>query len=932
MRRQFIITVFLATMLASHALAQPGVVTNLQGQTYGGDVTEDDGFVYINTTTGQIKLDKRNVAKLVYAKPGDAAPGNPAPVGPAPVAPDDKPPVTNSPKTPEELFKAKGLTRNGFVLMLPEEQALRDSAVQLHAAKAKVAAALAKIRDSDAQIKTLNRDLKSIQDEDHEINMAIARGDKSNQLIARHNLLLEQMQKQVEKLHTAEESRNKLLASRSEYITAALDAGTKADAAVHAYDAPRADRELSAAIDTFNLTAKPRVKLGPGPAFAEDLAFVAQCKTEVISGTIPVSTDSGVPTVEVLINGETTQSMIWDSGASDVCISAKTAAQLGLHPSDTDPTVEITIADGSKVKEHVMMLDSIRIGSFTVENVSCIVPPKGVAGADLLGNVFQRHFQARLDVNNKTLQLSPLDGVAGTPTKKVAPVSNGHPVIDLLDAVSVRDQAVKGNWQLRNRCLYSDKDEFSRIDLDYRPPREYDYKVTFARVEGHDAIDLVLSSNGRQFSVTVGGWENKVCGLGAILAKSADENPTKTTGHPLENGKSYTCLVKVRATQISAYLDGQLLTQWQTDSRDLGRPEVQLHRPDTLGLSTYKSSFVISDAQVVEITGVGMKVGASDPINAKRLGTISYVLPNETRTVNLYDNGHFESPTSQDHRWFVRGDALVFYWTGYVDEFRVSADGRTITGHNQKNDALHGEFLSGSLTGEASASATRALPSVLQHFSDHSLPNGAVLYLPFDKADAAGDEIHDRSPAHLVLPATGVSTHLDAVNTALGMADFDGNSWIDAKQLGDFPTTKAFTFAVWFKPAGQANKGPLIDNTDWKDWTHRGAVLRIEDSHANFSIGADDWIGLKSSAAVVPDKWCHIAGTFDGTIMRLYINGLEEGSSRLHGNFKPGKYPLEIGRNPYETERTFTGSLAQVLIYNRALTADEVAKLAGAKK
>jgi aspartyl protease family protein len=925
MRRYFVLTGLLLVMISKPARAQPGVVINLQNQSFGGDVTEDANFVYIETSTGKIKLDRLNVKKIVYAQPG----------GPTPVAPDSKTagtPAAESPRSPEDLFKARGLVRSGFILILPEEQALRDAVVQLHAAKAKVAAAMAKIRESDSQIKTLNRDLKSIQDEDHDINMAIARGDKSNQLIARHNLLLDEMQKQVEKLHAAEESRGKLLASRSDYITAALDAAQKADAAVHAYDAPRADKELLAAIDTFNLTAKPKVKLGPAATFSEDLAFVAQCKTDVTSGTIPVMIDGGVPTVEVLINGEVTQTMIWDSGASDVCLSAKTAALLGLHPGESDPTVEITIADGSKVKEHVMMLDSIRIGSFTVENVSCIVPPKGVAGADLLGNVFQRHFQFRLDVNNKTLQLSPLDGVAGTPKKSPLAGTSNRPVTDLLNGFSINDQAVSGKWNLRNGALFSDLGEFSRVDLDYQPPKEYDCRVVFSRLEGNDGFDLILCSNGRQFSLTLGGWENKICGFGAVLGKGANENPTRVSGRSLETGKTYTVIAKIRASQISAYLNGELLTQWQTDSRDLGRPEVALHRPDTIGISTFKTGFVISAIEVVDITGRGTKVGLTDPIRAKRLGTISYELPGENKTVTLYDNGHFESPTSADHRWYVRGDELVFQWGHFIDQFKLSADARTFTGQNQKGNTLRGEFLTGSLSGDPIASAKQALPPALQHASDRTVPGGAVLYLPFDKSDAAGNQIHDRSSAHLVLPATGVTTHLDAANPALGMADFDGSSWIDARQLGDFPTSKGFTYAAWFKATDSGKNGPIIDNSDWKDWTHRGAVIRIEDGHPNFTLGANDWIGLKASAAVIPDKWCHLAGTFDGSVMRLYVNGVEEGSERLHSSFKPGKYPIEIGRSTYDNNRTFTGSLAQVLIFNRALSAEEVAKLAGLKK
>ena len=50
------------------AAAKPGMVTNLQGQTFAGDVTEDEKFVFVSTPGGQMRrIDKRNVAKVDYS-------------------------------------------------------------------------------------------------------------------------------------------------------------------------------------------------------------------------------------------------------------------------------------------------------------------------------------------------------------------------------------------------------------------------------------------------------------------------------------------------------------------------------------------------------------------------------------------------------------------------------------------------------------------------------------------------------------------------------------------------------------------------------------------------------------------------------------------------------------------------------------------------
>jgi hypothetical protein len=346
----------------------------------------------------------------------------------------------DSAKSPEEFFKSKGLIKTGFMLIVPEEQALHDAVNALRTAKGKLATAAAKIRNADAQIKTAVANLKTMEAELHDTNVRMANGQNDNQTIGRHNLLIDQIKDQAQKISDLIDGKEKLLVSRSDYITAALDASDKADAAVHAYDGPHADKELAAFIDKYNLTAKPKVKLGPSAYCNEDLALVKQCKADVTSGSIPITTEGGVPNVQVLLNGSFTQTMIWDSGATMVSLSSKTARALDLHPTDSDPVVEMTIADGRTVKARIMTLDSIRIGSFTVEHLPCIVPPNGTQGADPLGNDFQHHFQFKLDINAATLQLTPLDpqtASAKAPSKLAA-----QPALEPAPPVSAPAKAV----------------------------------------------------------------------------------------------------------------------------------------------------------------------------------------------------------------------------------------------------------------------------------------------------------------------------------------------------------------------------------------------------------------------------------------------------------------------------------------------------------
>jgi clan AA aspartic protease (TIGR02281 family) len=121
---------------------------------------------------------------------------------------------------------------------------------------------------------------------------------------------------------------------------------------------------------------------------------------------------NGTPEVDVTINDKKI-TMTWDSGATFVTLSTETADELGIHATEKDPTIEMTIADGSKVPSKVVILPSARIGPFTVKNVKCVITPKGPhRSPDLLGGTFQQHFLCRLDQQAGVIHLTPSDSSA----------------------------------------------------------------------------------------------------------------------------------------------------------------------------------------------------------------------------------------------------------------------------------------------------------------------------------------------------------------------------------------------------------------------------------------------------------------------------------------------------------------------------------------
>jgi hypothetical protein len=77
-------------------------------------------------------------------------------------------------------------------------------------------------------------------------------------------------------------------------------------------------------------------------------------------------------------------------------------------------------------------------------------------------------------------------------------------------------------------------------------------------------------------------------------------------------------------------------------------------------------------------------------------------------------------------------------------------------------------------------------------------------------------------------------------------------------------------------------------------------------------------------AATLPvNTWTHIAGSYDGTTLRLYVNGALVSSTTVGGSIPSSTGPLRIGGNSIWSE-WFAGTIDSVRVYSRALSQSEI--------
>jgi hypothetical protein len=83
---------------------------------------------------------------------------------------------------------------------------------------------------------------------------------------------------------------------------------------------------------------------------------------------------------------------------------------------------------------------------------------------------------------------------------------------------------------------------------------------------------------------------------------------------------------------------------------------------------------------------------------------------------------------------------------------------------------------------------------------------------------------------------------------------------------------------------------------------------------------------VSSKAPPSPNVWHHVVATWDGAMLRLYVDGELQQERERTGKPNPNPYPVMIGNFEYPSchGTSFGGLIDEVRIYNRAMGADEV--------
>jgi len=137
--------------------------------------------------------------------------------------------------------------------------------------------------------------------------------------------------------------------------------------------------------------------------------------------------------------------------------------------------------------------------------------------------------------------------------------------------------------------------------------------------------------------------------------------------------------------------------------------------------------------------------------------------------------------------------------------------------------------------------------------------------------------------------------------------------------------TDALTIACWVRTDAAGQHDKWFVNRIFGGGTATGYRMGLIGGKPCLGLPVTDWSHhLTANASLPTGRWVHLAGTFDGRTMRLYMDGKECGTMERPGPLKPNDFHLCLGTYEVGHAAHFTGLLDEVKLYGRALTADEV--------
>jgi hypothetical protein len=208
-------------------------------------------------------------------------------------------------------------------------------------------------------------------------------------------------------------------------------------------------------------------------------------------------------------------------------------------------------------------------------------------------------------------------------------------------------------------------------------------------------------------------------------------------------------------------------------------------------------------------------------------------------------------------------------------------------------------------------------------YNPRIVSDGLVIY--FDPANQRSYPNSGTLVRSLAGSITGTMTNgvgFSTFNT--GYFSFDGTN--DYISFSNNPTlTNQITISVWIKPSDNSGISWVTGREGSYRILYTSSVFVWDCATTNngwYTNGTD----VVSNNLSVMNNWWNVVGTYDGSNIRLYINGsLHSTGANISGNILTTGYTLNLMQaDNIQLVVYGKGNIGQYILYNRALSSQEI--------
>ena len=152
---------------------------------------------------------------------------------------------------------------------------------------------------------------------------------------------------------------------------------------------------------------------------------------------------------------------------------------------------------------------------------------------------------------------------------------------------------------------------------------------------------------------------------------------------------------------------------------------------------------------------------------------------------------------------------------------------------------------------------------------------------------------------------------------------FNGtNTWVTVADHALLDLTTGMTLEAWVKPSTLSGWRTVLMKEKAGDMVY-GMYTHDNAPRPAAYVSAPGHLSAAGASAIPLNAWTHLATTYDGTTLRLHVNGVQAGTRTVSRALAATTGVLRIGGNLAWGEY-FSGVIDEVRVYARALTATEI--------